>query len=354
MKKEARLLLGKAVDSFILSIDHFNRPSDVGRTSAVLILLDHSFEMLLKASILHKGGRIRKPRERQTIGFGECVRIALDGRVKFLNSDQALTLQMINSLRDAAQHHLVDISESQFYMHAQSGVTLFRDLLKDIFAQELSTRMPERVLPVSTTPPVTLSILFDSEIAFIQKLLAPKLRRQTEATSRLRALAIMDASIRGEYLQPSESALQNLAGEIKSGRSWQDIFLGVASMELTSKGVGPTLDLRLTKKEGIPVQLVREGTPGAQVVAVKRVNELDFYNLGRDDIAKKVQLTGPKTTAVIRFLGLKEDSDCYKTILVGGTKFDRYSQEAITKIRECLNSNSIDSIWASHGIKAGR
>ena len=134
MKKEVRLLLDKAVDSFVLSIEHFNRPSNQGRTSTVLILLDHAFEMLLKASILHKGGQIRKPRERQTIGF-ECVRAELDGRVKFLDSDQALTLQMIKSLRDAAQRHLIDVSESQFYMHAQSGVTLFRDILKDIFAK---------------------------------------------------------------------------------------------------------------------------------------------------------------------------------------------------------------------------
>jgi hypothetical protein len=183
MKKEARLLLEKAVDSFVLSIEHFNRPSNLGRTSTVLILMDHSFEMLLKASILHKGGRIRKPRERQTIGFAECVRAGLDGRVKFLDSDQALTLQMINSLRDAAQHHLIDVSESQFYMHAQSGVTLFRDILKDIFTQELSTRMPERVLPVSTTPPATLSALFDNEISVIQKLLAPRLRRHCQHRS---------------------------------------------------------------------------------------------------------------------------------------------------------------------------
>jgi hypothetical protein len=352
MKKEARLLLEKAVDSFVLSIEHFNRPSNQGRTSTVLILLDHSFEMLLKASILHKGGRIRKLKERQTIGFAECVRAALDGTVKFLDSDQALTLQMINSLRDAAQHHLIDISESQFYMHAQSGVTLFRDILKAIFAQQLSARMPERVLPVSTTPPITLSVLFDHEIATIRKLLAPRLRRQTEAAARIRALAIMDASIQGEYLQPSDITLRNLASDIRSAKSWQTIFPGVASMALTSSGIGPTLDLRLTTKEGIPVQLVKEGTPGAQVVAVKRVNELDYYNLGRDDLARHVGLTGPKTTAVIRFLSLKADDDCYKQILIGGTKFDRYSQMAIQKLRDCISTHPIQTIWASHGIKA--
>jgi hypothetical protein len=77
MKRESRLLLTKAVDSLVLSIEHFNRPWDRGRVDAVLILLDHSFEMLLKAAILHRGGAIRKLGEKQTIGFDECLRKAL-------------------------------------------------------------------------------------------------------------------------------------------------------------------------------------------------------------------------------------------------------------------------------------
>lgn len=55
MRKEARLLLQRALDSLLLAIEHFNRPSDRGRTEAVLIHLDHSFEMLLKAAILTLG-----------------------------------------------------------------------------------------------------------------------------------------------------------------------------------------------------------------------------------------------------------------------------------------------------------
>lgn len=69
MKRQARLLLNKATDSLILAIEYFNRPIDRGRVTAVLILLDHAFEMLLKAAILHRGGRIREPRKRETIGF---------------------------------------------------------------------------------------------------------------------------------------------------------------------------------------------------------------------------------------------------------------------------------------------
>ena len=114
MKRESRLLLDKACDSLILSVEFFNRPHDRGRVSSSLILLDHAFEMLLKSAILHQGGRIREKRAKQTIGFDACVRRGLsNAKLKFLNDEQALLLQTINGLRDAAQHHLLEVSESQ-------------------------------------------------------------------------------------------------------------------------------------------------------------------------------------------------------------------------------------------------
>jgi hypothetical protein len=72
----------------------------------------------LKAAILHRGGRIREKRAKETIGFDACVRRSLsDGKIKYLSEEQALVLQTINGLRDAAQHHLLDISEGQLYVH---------------------------------------------------------------------------------------------------------------------------------------------------------------------------------------------------------------------------------------------
>jgi hypothetical protein len=53
-----------------------------------------------------------------------------------LTEEQAFTLQMLNGLRDAAQHHLIAIQEAHLYIHAQSAATLFRDLLKTVFRKE--------------------------------------------------------------------------------------------------------------------------------------------------------------------------------------------------------------------------
>jgi hypothetical protein len=353
MKREARLLLGKGLDSVVLGIEHFNRPTDRGRITSVLIFLDHAFEMLLKAAILHRGGRIREPKKRETIGFDSCIRKGVsDGTIRFLTDEQAITLQAINGLRDAAQHHLIDISEHQLYMHAQSGVTLFRDLLKSVFGKNLSDSLPPRVLPVSTIAPHDLETLFDSEITEVAKLLKPGKRRQTEAFARLRPLAILDATIRGEKLQPGDTELRKIANNISSGKPWTEIFSGVAAVSFSTEGAGPTLSIRLTKKEGIPVQLVPEGTPGASVVAIKRVDELGFYSLSRDQIADKIKLSGPKTSALIWHLKLAEDPDCFKEFVIGKSKFKRYSQKAIERLTEAMMTLDLEEVWHSYNSRA--
>ena len=51
MKREAKLLLNKACDALILSIELFDRPHDQGRVSGALIQLNHGFEMLMKAVV---------------------------------------------------------------------------------------------------------------------------------------------------------------------------------------------------------------------------------------------------------------------------------------------------------------
>lgn len=355
MKRQARLLFAKAVDSLVLAIEHYNRPWDRGRVDAVLILLDHAFEMLLKAGILHRGGTIRRPWEKQTLGFDECLRKALsDGGVRFLRQEQVLQLQALNTLRDAAQHHLVALSEQHLYIHAQAGLTLFRDVVRDVFGQDLKVHLPPRVLPLSTTPPTDLAALFEQEAKEVARLLAPRKRRRVEAAAKLRALAIVDGAMRGDRIQPTDGQLRKLGDAIRTGSTWEQVFPGVAAIELTATGTGPSLDLRISKKEGIPIRLVPEGTPGATVVAVHKVDALGFYNLGRDQVAEHIGLSGPRTTALIRHAKIKDDPECFRRITIGKASFDRYSQRAIERLREALESADINEVWAEYQARLRR
>lgn len=348
MKKEAKHLLTKAIDSLILSADHFNRPWDQGRIHAVLIFLDHSFEMLLKASIIERGGKIREKGSKETIGFDKCVRKCYsDASIQFLTDEQVLTLQALNGYRDAAQHYLLDISEQHLYLQAQAGLTLFKDILKEVFDIDIYSKLPKRVLPISTTPPTDLHSLFSSEVEEVKRLLKPGKRRGVEASSKIRALAIMEGAINGEKNQPSQKDINKIRKQITDGVNWVSLFPGVASINMTQTGYGPSLDLRITKSEGIPVHLVPEGTPDAYVVGVKKVNELDFYSLGLQKLADKLDITPPKAHALVQYLNIQRNDEFFKEIRVGKTKFKRYSPKALETLRDEINQDAtlIEKAW---------
>ena len=348
MRRATKHLLEKACDALILTIELFNRPSDRGRVSGVLIQFDHGFEMLMKAAILHRGGSIQDTSDRDTIGFKKCVGRSLnDGRVKYITEDQALILRTINSLRDSAQHYLVDISEGQFYIHIQAGITIFGEILTTVFEKRISDILPARVMPVSTEIPTDMLTIFETEMSEIRKLLQPGKRMKLEAMAKIRPLMILDSHIRGSDSLPKDGELQETAEAIARGHDWNDIFKGVATINLTTEGSGMSLTLRLSKREGIPVRIVPEGTEGFPV-AVRQVNELDKYKMGLNDLAHKLGITPPKTGAAIKHFNIKADEDCFKEIKIGKSIHPRYSPKALERISSGLKETSLESIWAKH------
>lgn len=346
MKKEVRLLKQKSLNSLILAIELFNRPSEVGRVDSVLILMDHSFEMLLKGALLHRGGRIRDPNEKNTIGFDACVRRALsDENVQFLTGEQALTLQAINGLRDAAQHHLVDISEGHLYLHAQSAVTLHRDLLEAVFQESLRELLPERVLPIATIAPADSVALFAEEIREVARLLQPGRRKRAEASARLRALSIVDGAMQGEKLQPSEYALGMLGRRIAGGETSIDtLFPGLAAVAFEAEDAGATVNLRIVKKGGHPVTVLPEGGADTAVVTIKRVNELDYYGLRFNDLVKKLKITTNQTTALITLLEIKRNEDFSKQFFNTWC----YSPKALDRLHRAVDEKPVDEWWREY------
>lgn len=349
MKKQSKLFLEKSLDSLLLSIHHFNGAWDRGRSEAVLILLDRAFELLMKAAILHLGGRIRESYETETIGHEKCVRKChSDNQVKCISDDQALTIQVINSVRDAAQHDIVELSEQELYLYCQSGVTVYRDLLRSVFGEELSNHLPGRVLPVSVSPPQDLHSMVEADFEDIKKLLVPGSRRQIEAKSRLRTTAIVEEALNGVRSQPSEAELNRLVREVKAGKSWQELFPGVASLEIETSGNGINVEIRITKREGSAVHLVSEGSSGASTLAVKRVNELDYYSLGAADLSMKLNVTQPKLVALIWKYEIQNSPDYFKEVRVGRMTHKRYSKQAYEYLKSLLEKTDLAEVWGEY------
>jgi hypothetical protein len=348
MRREVRRLKEKALASLVLSIELFNRPHAGGRVDGVLLHADHAFEMLLKAVIRHRGGGIREPGEAHTIGFKVCLSRCLTSTgIQCLTPEQAITLQALNGWRDAAQHYLLDLSEQQLYLASQGAVTLFDDLLKDVFGDSLRAHVPERVLPVSTSPPHDIDLLLDNEFTVISGLIQPGSRRLTDAKARLRPIAILDAATAGSDHQPTEKELDAHVRSLRAGSTWRDLFPGVAAIHLDTSGSGLTYSLRLSKKEGVPIRTVKEGDEATAVVAVKRVNELDFYCFGFTDLATRLVdlISRNRLQAVIKSLDWHANPKYFKELHIGHSTFGRYSQEALVFLRDEIPGLDVDAIW---------
>lgn len=346
MKREVRILLSKATDSVLLGIEQFNRPWDRGRQEAILIFIDRAFELLLKSVILYKGGKIREARAKETIGFDACVRKCVsDAQVKCITAEEAITVQILNSLRDTAQHYILDISEDQLYIYAQASLTLFDKILREVFGKKLIDYLPERILPISSKPPSDFGSLMEIEFEDTKRLLKPGSRKEFNAKAKLRSFAIIEASLNGSRLQPSDRELSKLISQIRRGRNWQQIFPGIKRLVLNTDGEGLNVSLKITKKEGQPVHLVPEGTPGATIVAVRKVNELSYYTLSLSELATKLKLSQPKLLAVIRELKMQGKPELYREFKFGTALHKRYSPKALDCLAQELPNLDIDKIW---------
>lgn len=86
----------------------------------------------------------------------------------------------------------------------------------------------------------------------------------------------------------------------------------------------------------------------SRLLFAKAVDSLGFYNLGGDQVAEHFGLSGPKTTALIRHVKIKQDANCYRRITIGKASFDRYSQSAIERLRDALKTADIDQPRSDH------
>ena len=166
--------------------------------------------------------------------------------------------------------------------------------------------------------------------------------------ARIRPLAILDAALLGGSGQPTERAIEDICSHLKDGNGWAEVFKGVSTMNLASTGEGPTLALRISKRNGLPIRIVGEESGEGAALAMRSVADQDHYNLGARTLAGHVGLTVPKTLAVIHHLGLREDPDYYKEFRFGRSMHKRFSQKAIDAIKECASKEDVRDIWAEY------
>jgi hypothetical protein len=347
-RRDVEPLLVRSIDSLMLAVELFNRPSDMARKHAVSILLHHAFEMVLKAAILQSNRTIHDKTTKFTIGFDRCLAIA-EQELKVLSPDERSTLSILDAHRDTAAHFYAEMSEDVLYVLTQASVTLFDRLLRAVFKRSLADHMPTRVMPISASPPRNLELLLQSELTEVDVLLSAGQRRGAQAAAKLRSVLAFATAARADAQRVSEAELAGAIAKRRKGKDWSLILPEVAQLKLATEGAGIPVTMRISKQGTIPVRIAQPGEVAEGVVIKQEVNVFDKFNLSRDDLAAKLNVTGPRTLALIFELGLKDDPECFRSIRIKSQEYKRYSPKALERLREAMARGvDLDAIWKKH------
>lgn len=343
--RDAKTLSGKAICSMRMAMSTFNSYDDEGRVCSVLLHLQHACEMLLKAVLVQNRVKVFESKSGKSIGFDRALNLCRQNHG--LTEAEAGTMRMIDALRDAEQHWFTIIEEDVLYLHTRALVTVFDAFLKRALDLDLSSRIPPRVLPVSTKPPGDFDFLVDREYKLIADLLKPGKRKRDEARARIRALLAMEGLV-SEEVQISERDINRIEKAVKAGSGLGEVFPRLNTIASTIEGEGPAITVRFSKKEGPPVMFVAGDDPQG-VAAVREVDLQKKFHMGAADLAKVLKLSGPRALALRRCLKIDEDPACRHTFKFGKAKHDRFSDNARNRMKEALDGGiDMDLVWKEH------
>ena len=342
-------LRDRSLQSLQLAIELFNRPHECARPEAVLILLHHSFELILKSLVLARTGCVFDEQRGFSFSFDKCLRIA-EEELQFVTKDHRKFLSMLDNLRDSAMHYYQEISEQVLYIFAQASISLFNDLIRIATSKGLLEFLPGRVLPISAIPPKQVACVLDDEFARLRQLLRqPQLSKQ-RAVAMLRPLMAFKVGGEDQHRRMTTAELEVALENLSAAENWQVVFPEIARIQFTSEGDGVPVGFKVVKNapDAIPVCVLKpEEADQAQGVIIHReVNIFDKFNMGLYQLAKHVGVSAPRTLAMIREYGIEDDPECFRILKVRSQRIKGYSKKALDLLREKVDT--VEEVWRKH------
>lgn len=345
---DVRTLRQKALASLRMGVVAYNGLDDDARVTRVLLHLQHAFEMLLKAALLAKGDKaVFDKKRRMAIGMEATIKRCQQQAGIKLTDEEAGAIRVLDNLRDGEQHWHQVVEEQMLYLHARAAVTLFDDLLDRVWGLRLADHIPVRVLPLSAEPPEELHLLVEREYERISQLLKPGRRATAEAKGRIRTLLATEALTDPDAVEISESDVNRVVKGVREGKTREQVFPKLTGVTSMTTGGGLTLEVRFSKGSGLPVTFTND--PDVEVAAIREVDLEKKFHMGAYDLADKAGVGRIRAVALRRHLGLDNDDDYHSHMFkFGSQSHRRYSNNALTAMRESLKEVDLDKVWQSH------
>ena len=113
-------------------------------------------------------------------------------------------------------------------------------------------------------------------------------------------------------------------------------------------GEGLTYSVKITRNEGPPVRKFIEGDNPDDVVLYREIHTLDRYSMTVTDLSEKLEMTMPKTIALVEYLDLQSNDEYFREIAIKSTKYKMYTSNALEKLRGEKENVNIDDVWEKY------
>lgn len=142
MRRLTRNLINNSIEAYILALETVNRPSVSYRMEAFVFLFCNSWELLMKAKLLHDGKKIFYPKERKQVRRSLTLDDCLNRLFTAEHDPVKLNVQRISELRNEAIHLVVPFVPADVMGLFQAGVINYSKVLQAWFDVRVSQRVP--------------------------------------------------------------------------------------------------------------------------------------------------------------------------------------------------------------------
>lgn len=133
-EKHFEFLKQKSIDSFLLSLEIFNKPTIDYRLEGCVFFLCNAWELMLKAKLLEDGKTIYYPNTSRTYSLAESIKRVLTNH----KDPVRVNLELINTLRNTATHDIIPEFELIYMPYLTFCVKAYADKMYDYFKVNVS------------------------------------------------------------------------------------------------------------------------------------------------------------------------------------------------------------------------
>jgi len=143
-------LIDKSIESFLMAIELYNKPTIRYRVEGFSMFICNAWELLLKARMIDAFGEISiyyKDNHERTLSLENCIQKVFTNKKAPLR----INLEKIVELRNTSTHYITEEYEMVYVPLFQACVFNYNDKMRDYFGIDMSERVPSNFLTLSVS-----------------------------------------------------------------------------------------------------------------------------------------------------------------------------------------------------------